>query len=95
MTQLLILLAGVYAIAVGYHGNGSALFAQLGQDMPHYAPWIVAILILSMLAVNEYTEQLGRPLLLLIVLGLVLRDWPTIKATGTATYNEITGATAP
>ncbi len=91
MTQLLILLAGIYAIAVGYHGNGDALFAQLGQDMPTFAPWIVAILVLSMLAVNEYTEQLGRPLLLLILLGLVLRDWPKIKASGNAAYNQITG----
>jgi len=91
MTQLLVLLAGIYAIAVGYHGNGDALFAQLGKDMPAFAPWIVAILILSMLAVNQYTEELGRPLLLLIVLGLVLRDWPKIKATGTAAYDQITG----
>lgn len=91
MTQLLVLLAGIYAIAVGYHGNGAALFAQLGKDMPAFAPWIVAILILSMLAVNRYTEELGRPLLLLILLGLVLRDWPKIKATGTVAYDQITG----
>ena len=95
MSQLLLLIAGVYAIAVGFHGNGASLFHQLGQDMPHFAPWIVAILILSLLAVNEYTEELGRPLLLLIVLGLVLRDWQQIKSTGTAAYNEITGASAP
>ena len=90
MTQLLVLLAGIYAVAVGYHGNGAALFAQLGRDMPSFAPWIVAILILSMLAVNEYTEELGRPLLLLILLGLILRDWPKIKASGIAAYDQLT-----
>ncbi len=93
MTQLLVLLAGIYAVAVGYHGNGNALFAQLGADMPAFAPWIVAILVLSMLAVNEYTEELGRPLLLLILLGLILRDWPKIKASGAEAYNIITSKT--
>lgn len=95
MTQLIILVTAIYAIAVGYHGNGATLFQQLGADLPGFAPWFVAILILGLLAVNENTAELGRPLLLLIALGLILKDWPKIQSNGRAAYSALTGAASP
>ena len=90
MSQVLLLILAVYAVMVGYHNHAKALFSQLGSDFPKFMPWIVAIVLLGLLAVNKETEKLGKPLLGLIVVGIVLRDWANISGTAKTFYSEIT-----
>jgi len=75
---------------VGYHGNGSALFGQMAKDLPHFFPWIIGILFLGILAVNDNTKTLGKPLLILVAMGIVLRDWQKISSNGKRVYQELT-----
>ncbi len=90
MSQLILLVLAIYSVMVGYHGHSSQLFGQLGKDLPGFAPWIIAIILLGILAVNQDTEKLGKPLLGLIAIGLVLHNWSTISATSKKFYSEVT-----
>jgi hypothetical protein len=90
MSQIILLILAVYAVMVGYHNHAKYLFSQLGKDLPKFMPWIIAIVLLGILAVNKDTEKLGKPILGLIVLGIVVKDWSTIQSTSKKFYSEIT-----
>ena len=90
MTQFILLIVAVYAVMVGYHGNGPALFSQISKDLPKFFPWIIGILFLGILAVNSNTKTLGKPLLLLVAMGLILKKWPEISSNGKQAYTELT-----
>lgn len=90
MSQVILLVLAVYAVMVGYHNHASALFSQLGQDFPKFMPWIIAVVILGLLAANRETEKLGKPLLALIAVGIILRDWNNISSTAKQFYGAVT-----
>lgn len=90
MTQIVLLIVAVYAVMVGYHNHAKQLFTQLGGDFPKFMPWIIAIVLLGVLAVNKDTEKLGKPLLALVVLGIILKDWNNISGTAKHFYGAVT-----
>ena len=90
MPVLILVVLGVYILAVGVMGNGSALLTELQKDLPGFIPWILAIIIIGMLAIDQNTEKLGKPLLGLIFLGILIKDWPQIKTNATTAYKDMT-----
>ncbi len=90
MPTIILLVIGVYVLIVGLMGHAPGLIKQLEGDLPGFIPWIIAIAILGALAVDKNTEKLGKPLLGLIFLGILVKDWPNIKANSIAVYNAIT-----
>jgi len=90
MPVLVLVVLGVYILAVGVMGNGSGLLVELQKDLPGFIPWILAIIIIGMLAINQDTEKLGKPLLGLIFLGILIKDWAQIKTNAITAYKEMT-----
>ncbi len=90
MPTVILLVVGVYILAVGIMGNGHALLLLLEKDLPHFIPWIIAIIVLGVLALNKDTEKLGKPFLLLVFLGILVHDWPQIKNNAVESYKEMT-----
>jgi len=90
MPVLILVVLGVYILAVGVMGNGSALLTELQKDLPGFIPWILAIIIIGMLAINQDTEKLGKPLLGLIFLGILIKNWSAIKTNAETAYKDMT-----
>ena len=90
MPVLILVVLGVYILAVGVMGNGSLLLAELQKDLPGFIPWVLTIIIIGMLAIDQNTEKLGKPLLGLIFLGILIKDWPQIKTNAVTAYKEMT-----
>jgi hypothetical protein len=90
MPTIILLVVGVYILAVGIMGNGHALLLLLEKDLPHFIPWIIAIIVLGVLALNKDTEKLGKPFLLLVFLGILVHDWAQIKSNALESYKEMT-----
>jgi len=90
MPVLILVVLGVYILAVGVMGNGSLLLAELQKDLPGFIPWVLTIIIIGMLAIDQNTEKLGKPLLGLIFLGILIKDWPQIKTNAVTAYKDMT-----
>jgi len=90
MPVLILVVLGVYILAVGVMGNGSLLLAELQKDLPGFIPWVLAIIIIGMLAIDQNTEKLGKPLLGLIFLGILIKDWSQIKTNAVTAYKDMT-----
>jgi len=90
MPVLILVVLGVYILAVGVMGNGSTLLSELQKDLPGFIPWILAIIIIGMLAINQDTEKLGKPLLGLIFLGILIKNWSAIKTNAETAYKDMT-----
>ncbi len=89
MAQLLLLVLSVYAIMVGYRGHGREFFARAGVDLKGFIPWLVALILLGILAANKDTEKLGKPFLGLVVLGIVVKQWSAVSKNSAAFMQEI------
>lgn len=90
MTQIVLLIAALYFIAVGFHGNAKAMLGQASQDVKGFAPWVIAIVLLGILAANKYTAELGKPFAALFVLSVVIKNWQSIQSTSKQFYSEVT-----
>lgn len=92
MNQLLIGLYAVWMLMVAYKGNSSAALAQIQKDAPGFLPWLVSVIVLSLLYDNPSTQKAVKPFLFLIVLVFVLQNFPTLKVEFQRIYS---GATNP
>lgn len=88
MSQVILLVLAVYVFMVGYHGHASQLFSQLAKDLPGFVPWLIAVTLLGLLAVNHETGKLVKPFIALIVVAIVIKEWAKISSTGKAFYAE-------
>lgn len=91
MASTFILIIGIYMIVVGFQGHASELFDLLVGDLPDFTPWVIGVIILSILAVNSTTGKFIKPLLILIFLGILMKDWQKIKSSSIETYDIMMG----
>ncbi len=77
--NILLVVYGVYFMLVDYRGNGQKLLTQLGLDVKGFFPWIVSIIILSILYNNEKTRPIVRPFIVLAVITFTLTNFPKLK----------------
>ena len=89
MTDILLAFVAIYFIAVGSAGNGEKLWQMGLEEMPDFLPWIVVIFALGFLATNNYTEKLGKPLVSLMVLVFILKNYAQIQKGFEAAYNAL------
>lgn len=68
MEPVIFIIAGIYCMAVGLHGNAMALFAQVEEEST-FLYWIVAILIVTALWETPKGATVARPFAVLIILG--------------------------
>ena len=75
--EALILIIGVYLLSVGFHNNGAALGNEvLGQK--GFLAWLIALVIVAMLAHNKNTKPLAEPLMIAVILGILVVNYKTI-----------------
>ena len=89
MTQFSLAIFALYLILVGVKGNSAPLVALVKQE-GGYVPWLVAVGVLAALYSAETTRPFVKPFAGLIVLVLILRNWPTIQQEGGAIYHQLT-----
>jgi hypothetical protein len=89
MAQVILLFLSLYAIVVGYKGNGRAMLDMAGKDVKGFAPWAIAITMLGILSVNKYTEELGKPFAILFAISVILKNFGAIQSNSKQFYNEV------
>jgi hypothetical protein len=77
MNALLVIILGVYLIAVVYHGNGNAFIATAWDDTQKMALWVVAWVVL--LVVAKFSRVGVAFLVLAIVASLVKSSSPLMS----------------
>lgn len=81
MLGILLILAGVYFVAVGFHGNGAALFDYLLTDIKTAWPWIAAVV--ALVLIYEHTPADLQPAVqafaILIVIVFVMKNWQALS----------------
>lgn len=87
MSYGLVGLYAFYLIFVGYRGNASELFDAISQDAKGFAPWAVAILVLSALRKVDILKPFVNPFIGLALLTFVLRNYETV----TSQIDQISG----
>ena len=92
MTQMLIAMVAIYFLLVGAAGNGQQLWTDGVKQIPGFLPWAGVIFVLGFLAVNKHTEELGKPLIILMVLAYLLKDntYQTIQTGIVQAYDQLT-----
>lgn len=76
----LVGLYAIYFIFVGYNKNAGALFTNVAQDAKGFAPWIIAILILSALRKSDTLKPFIDPFIGLALLTFVLNNYDNVAA---------------
>jgi hypothetical protein len=88
--EAIILIVGVYLLAVGFHGNGGALGDEiLGQK--GFLAWLIALVLVAMLAYNKRTAPLAEPLMIAVILGILVVNYQTIFPDIEALLHDIGG----
>lgn len=88
MTQFSLVIFALYMVLVGVKGNSAQLVALVKQEGA-YVPWLVAVGVLAALWSFGPTKRLVAPFAGLVVLALVLKNWPTIQAEGHTVYTTL------
>jgi hypothetical protein len=70
---------GVFILAVVIAGNSVKLTDKAKEDGPHFLPWLIAVVLLTLLASNDNTKAAAAPLTFLLIINVLLRNWSTIK----------------
>lgn len=80
MTSLFVGLYGLYLIIVGGRGNAGYLVEYLRDDARGYVPWLMSIIVISILTEYNTTRDLVKPIIGLLMLNFALRNFDTIEA---------------
>ncbi len=80
MNGLILGLYGIYLIVIGVRGEVDQLQTQLGQDLPGFVPWAIAIVVLIVLAQSEATEKVVVPFVGLLILAFVLKNFGNLSS---------------
>jgi hypothetical protein len=80
MSALILILAGVWLIGVGYHTNGTAAAQWAGQQKA-VLPWLLAVIVLWALWKVETLRPLLKPVITLAAVAIVLAQWKNIEST--------------
>lgn len=83
---------GIYAtilFGIVGAGNSATLMDYVKRDMGSYFPWLISILVISILTQFESTKKLVMPFVGLLVLNYFLKNWDTIETQFRAFYNSV------
>jgi hypothetical protein len=80
MNGLILGLYGIYLVVIGVRGEVDQLQAKLGQDLPHFVPWAIAIVILIVMSQTEATAEVVKPFVGLLILAFFLKNFGTMSA---------------
>ena len=92
MNGLILGLYGIYLVVIGVRGEVDQLQTQLGQDLPKFIPWAIAIVVLVVLSQTEATAEVVKPFVGLLVLAFVLKNFGNLSAEITK-LRSMTGGT--
>lgn len=84
---LILMAIGMLVLVAGYEGTFGAFMQQLGQDMPGFAPWAFAVLLIGMLGYVKEFEGVSNALMFLTLLVIVLghkQIWANLKQLATS-----------
>lgn len=73
---------GLYAVFLGavvLNGKSGDLIQMVRDDSRGFLPWLVAVLALTLLYVQEGTRRAVTPLAVLLILNVILRNYGTIE----------------
>lgn len=72
-----LIIFGIAFILAGYHGNATALFSKLGDELtgtPSFGKWVIAILAIGAVGYIKPLKPLSDAFLILVLLVLFLSD---------------------
>lgn len=87
MPLILILIA---VAIVAYQGNIVALGRLVGDDIPHYAPWIGSLLALWLLSKSDTLKPAVQPFLMLAIISTIVLRYAEIETELRASYASLT-----
>lgn len=93
MNGLFIGLYGLYLLMVGFNGNSNQLKQYATADARGFFPWLVSLGILAALYQNDATRRVAQPLLILVVLTFVLRNFNVIQEQSRSIWNMAMNST--
>jgi hypothetical protein len=88
---LVLIAAAAVLILAAYNNTHGTLAAALGQDVPGFAPWALAIGATGAVGFIPGMQTVSRGLTSLLFLVIVLRNWPAIS-TGITDLQHIPAA---
>lgn len=88
----LAFLIAVVLIVVAIRGTQGTLFSALMQDVPGFAVWAAAIFALALIGFAPGLKPVSRGLLALVILVIVLHNYPAILASFQGVTKDPTGA---
>lgn len=75
---LVALFIGAIVIVAALRGTYGALFAALGQDVPHFVVWAAAILALGAIGFVPGLKPVSRGLLALVLTVIILQNYQAV-----------------
>lgn len=79
MSNLLVGIYAVYLLFVAYKGNASEIMGDVQEDAPGFLPWMVAVVVLSVLYNNDTARPIVKPFIFLAILTFVLKNFVPLK----------------
>lgn len=77
MTAILAILYGAFLVMIGVRGNAIPFVNALSQE-GQFIYWILVLLVVAALWESELGEGVAKPLVILILVGFLLKNWTTI-----------------
>lgn len=94
MNNILVGLYALYFFFTAYKGNSAKAMADIQRDAPGFMPWMLSIIVLSLLYNNEKTRKITEPFIFLIVVSFVLKNFTQIKTEVQTIYQGAVGSTS-
>lgn len=83
MTSIAALVYGAFLILVGMRGNAAQLVTELGKE-GRFVYWILLLFIIAALWETPVGAGVARPLIVLVIVAFLLRNWQTLTANARA-----------
>jgi hypothetical protein len=77
--SLVLGILGIYVLAVVFTGHARPFTHAIGQDTQSFFPWVIAVILLALLAQNDKTKAAVLPIGGLLLLNVILRNFDSIK----------------
>lgn len=79
MTELIVGSYGIYLLLVGFNGHSKDLLHIAQRDAPGFLPWAISIGVLAIMYDNEYTKKIAQPLLYLLIITFIVKNFEVLK----------------
>lgn len=89
MNGLFIGLYGIYLLLVGFNGNSTKLKEYATADASGFFPWLISLAILAALYQNDATRRVAQPLLILVILTFILKNFSVIQKQSSSIWSMV------